>query len=576
MGAAKPTGKLTAGEARDDAELVAAVAEVVGLSQQQVAERLHTAHGAHQVRNLFQEHWPLTPIQLENLNVKLARDHRLHDEIRRALGTTRHLVARRLNAAHGRTLLRNLFWDNWPEIDEAPGQEQGSSDTVLDGGDLDDEHDTELLEPSGPPPLSAGTLLSARYRLLRELREGGFGTAWLAQDRLTGLELVLKIPKEEDGGAIRNELRQAFRIVHPNICPAFPDRDDDTGRPFLVMPYAGNDLELLIHQYSPGPFPLALAVHVLVCVADALDYLHDHLVLHLDVSPRNILMDEEDFVRLTDFGASSLARLRQTEDGNATRLATSLHSLNMAYAAPEQHEGNARSRSDQYSLFRVFCSLLEGRVQTSPHYEFHPFERLTESQNAIVRRALSQDPEQRFDSCAEPARALANGLGDVPTDVLTGDVRTLCAQFVYRVQTEERRMSSATVRLGGSLRLAHGLERVLQATLRWLAKRHLVDPLAELQQEDPHATSLDRTNTSKIAKTITRMWLNFGETAGERVIVAPIAEDLSLTGKRSAIWRLINARNDVIHGRRPPEAILKYASDAAAVLSQIGQPEGRP
>ena len=154
-----------------------------------------------------------------------------------------------------------------------------------------------------------------------EIGRGGFGTSWLAYDRLSGLDLVLKVPVADDGGAIRHELELAFQIVHPNICQAlFPDRDDETGQPFLAMQHGRVDLRVLLERQEWKPFPLPVAIHVLISIAqDALDYLHDKLILHLDVSPMNILIDDDDIVRLTDFGSSARARQCTDERGRSHR-----------------------------------------------------------------------------------------------------------------------------------------------------------------------------------------------------------------------------------------------------------------
>lgn len=549
----KSTGRYNAAEARGNAEVVQRIAEITGLPTSEVDDTLNSAHGVTHVRNLFRDHWPWSAQKLGVYNVTFARDHGLHEEIMRVTSGTAHLVSKRLNASHGRQLLRNLFWDYWP-AEEPPPPPDVVEDTVLEEG----PSDTVPAPPDDLESVTVGTRLSGRYELRRQLGVGGFGTTWDAHDHLADLELVVKIPHAEDGGAIKNELRQAFRTFHPNICQAFPEKDDDTGRPFLVMQHGGEDLLTRMQSAGDRPLPLTLAVHVLVSIADALDYLHVHNVLHLDVTPKNILIDEDDVVRLTDFGASSLARVHTTADGHRTRLATDLHSFSHAYAAPELFDGVARGRSDQYSLFLVFCSLLHGHALKAPNFVFSDIPTLSNGQNEIVRRALARDPEKRFESCAEPARALADGLTAVSSPVLVGDVERLCRDFILRVEREHTRHGGNTARLGGALKLGRGLERILQATLLWMASDRGFDPLEALRGIDKHATSIDRTTAGNLSKTIAGQGTGWSPVSG---YVSALLEDL--TDKRGRIFGLINARNDVVHGRREAEALIPYATSVA-------------
>lgn len=558
----RPIGKHTVAEVRGDERALADIAAITDLAVDRVVSTVASARGATQVRNAFREHWPWTAAALGSRSVAFVRDYDLREELRRVTGATRILVSKRLNSGPGRQLVRNLFWDWWPEDEKAVSIPTEAETTRLD------EAEREAAAPQEPPAPTAGTLLSGRYELRRRLGQGGFGTTWEAHDRLTEMDLVVKIPHADDGGAIRNELKQAFRLNHPNICQSFPERDDDTGRPFLVLHHGGEDLVQRLERHGNQPFPVTLAVHVLVSIADALDYLHDRSTLHLDVTPKNILIDEDDTVRLTDFGASAQSRGHIAEDGHRTRLATSLHSFNHCYAAPENFDGIGRSRSDQYSLFLVFCSLLEGRPRTthSASHEVRYYDVLSKAQNEIVRRALSRDPDQRFDTCAEAARALADDLANVPAHVLAEDVQRLRQDFVRRVEREHLRVSEGTTRLGGALKLGRGLERLLQASILSLASTEGFDALAAIREFDVHATSIDRVTAGILVKTLSQRCANLsGGIWQDDSFLRDIQDRRS-----SSVWALINARNDVIHGRRPAEAIIPSAAAVADLL------RGRP
>lgn len=566
----KPLGQLRVAEVRGDDRALSLAADVTGQSIESVKAKLADAHGAALVRNAL-EPWPWRASALGGKTAALARDAGLHKEIIWLTRTSKTLVTRRLNASNGKKLLRNVFWDSWPSDDAAsppveasdPSGPLSASDAMLGASVVPaDPHDTDVP----PVGICPGALVSSRYDLLSVLGSGGFGTSWKAHDRLSGLDIVLKVPHAEDGGAIRRELELAFQVVHPNICQAFPDRDDETGQPFLVMQYGGKDLRMLLEERGWRPFPLALAVHVLTSIADALDYLHERLILHLDVSPMNILLGDDDVVRLTDFGASARARSTPTPEGTHTVLASNVTSLHHFWSAPELFQRIGRSRSDQYSLFLVFATLLSGRMPESANdLPRPPFAVLTDAQNAAVKRALSWDPDARFESCGEAARAVADDMSHVPTEVLASDLDALSHELELRLEREISRFTkTSTARVGGVVMLGRGLERLLQAVLSWQAAADGFDPTIALRTNYTQVSSLTKATAGQIANTI--LSHKDGPSARSPEI-ASIVADLDAK-KESRIWRMIGVRNAVVHGARPGEAILPAAQAVARLITE--------
>lgn len=322
----------------------------------------------------------------------------------------------------------------------------------------------------------------------------------LVDDRVSNQELVVKMPNGEDAGAIQRELQLAFRLVHPNICQAFPERDDETDAPFLVLQHGGESLKDRLER-TAEPFTLPLAIDVLVSIGDALDYFHDNLVVHLDVSPMNILIDEDDVVRLADFGVSSAGRSVARHEGGHTVLASSVTQLNLVYAAPELHRYEGRARCDQYSLALVFWSLLEGTTFTQRR-RFDRLEALSSSQNDALRRALSHDPEDRFESCGAFARAIADASDRAPVSVLARDLERLSRDVLHRFARETGRGGSETTRVGSAVKLGRSVERFLHATLLWMAALDGFDPEAQLRAVDPKSAGLARATAGRIAKTL--------------------------------------------------------------------------
>jgi hypothetical protein len=105
-------------EVREDEAISETIELLTGVPAAIAMERIREAHGRTKLRRVFEAEWPDTPETLGGMTAALARDVGLHDEIRRALGVTPHLVTRRLNEASGQTLLRNVFRGEWPELDE--------------------------------------------------------------------------------------------------------------------------------------------------------------------------------------------------------------------------------------------------------------------------------------------------------------------------------------------------------------------------------------------------------------------------------------------------------------------------
>jgi hypothetical protein len=138
---------------------------------------------------------------------------------------------------------------------------------------------------------------------------------------------------------------------------------------------------------------------------------------------------------------------------------------------------------------------------------------------------------------------------------------------MHRVDLELRRISSATVRLGGAMKVVRGLERLLSAVLTWMASVDGFDPLLAVREIDPHASTIDRTTMTNIVRTILRRSEAPGATAHTRAEIATLISDLA-DKKNGRIMRLINARNDVVHGRRVPEAQLPPASAVVDLLRE--------
>jgi len=198
------------------------------------------------------------------------------------------------------------------------------------------------------------TSLSDRYRIEREIGSGGMAIVYLARDLKHDREVAVKVLDQELAetlGAERflQEIKTAANLNHPHVLPLFDSGEAD-GFLYFVMPYVRGET-LRVRLEKEGQLPVDDATRITREVADALDYAHREGVVHRDVKPANIMLQEGHAV-LADFGVAHA--VAQARDERLTRTGTSLGTP--AYMSPEQAAGEQEldGRSDQYALGCVF------------------------------------------------------------------------------------------------------------------------------------------------------------------------------------------------------------------------------
>lgn len=264
-------------------------------------------------------------------------------------------------------------------------------------------------------PTSNGQILGGHYKLGPLLGMGGFAEVFEASDLRNphGPRLVIKRPlglaKAE---SLRHEFLIGHRLNHPNICTYHACLDDTaTGNAFLVLEHGGRSIADRLRSgqnFGAGEF-LRIAEHM----GAALHYAHSQTpsVLHLDVSPANVLLDDNGVARLTDFGISTRAMTRTglTRHTAAARTvgATPVGQHDI-YSAPEVFRpppAQVGRRADQWSLAMVLYSIAARKV-FSAREEFSGSSLLSPSQNRALERALSDEPSQRFPTVMDFINAL--------------------------------------------------------------------------------------------------------------------------------------------------------------------------
>lgn len=264
------------------------------------------------------------------------------------------------------------------------------------------------------PALAVGDVLAGRYEILAEVGRGGMGVVYAARDRHTGADVAVKVllPHLLRDPAARNrfaaEMEAASRLDHPNVV-AVLDRAEADGRTFLVMELLQGwtlRAELADRQKRDRRYSADEARHLADQLCDALSYAHAHGVVHRDVKPENVWVDDGT-VKLMDFGVARLLSPAQlTSTGVALGTAY--------YMAPEQHKMRADvdHRADQYATGVVLYELLTGDVPQGVIRPPHELRRgIPVGMSWAVMRALEGRPEDRHPDMAAFKAALAGGGG---------------------------------------------------------------------------------------------------------------------------------------------------------------------
>ncbi|MFI6646834.1 serine/threonine-protein kinase [Streptomyces sp. NPDC050529] len=296
--------------------------------------------------------------------------------------------------------------------------------------------------PAGRPSDLIGRQI-ADYLVEGEIGRGGMAVVYRAKDLRLDRTVALKLlaPELARNDTFRkrftHESRVAAAIDHPHIVPVF-EAGETEGILYIAMRYvAGQDLRALIDRQ--GPLPLGTALRIAAQVASALDAAHDHDLVHRDVKPGNILVaagtdsDHPEHVYLTDFGLTkkSLSLTGFTSVGQFVGT--------LDYVAPEQISGRpVDGRCDVYSLACVVHETMAGAPPFQRDddmallwaHQFDPPPALTALRpdlpagvDAVLAKALSKSPDDRYDSCLQfvaALRAAARGEvrgGHPPTQV---------------------------------------------------------------------------------------------------------------------------------------------------------------
>ena len=288
--------------------------------------------------------------------------------------------------------------------------------------------------------LTPETVLQGRYRIVRQLGQGGMGAVYEAIDQRLDTTVALKetlFADERLRKQFEREARLLARLHHPAL-PRVSDHFSEDDGQFLVMQFIpGDDLSEMMTR-KRGPFPANQVLTWADQLLDALDYLHtqDPQIVHRDIKPQNLKLTSRGQIILLDFG------LAKGQAGEISRVTTaaSIFGYTPNYAPLEQIQGlGTDSRSDLYSLGATLYHLMTGvkppdaltRAAALVNGQPDPLLKASEANAEIARevdhvleKAMAQNREQRYASAADMRKAL-HGTEQATTVVNRGEAATV-------------------------------------------------------------------------------------------------------------------------------------------------------
>jgi eukaryotic-like serine/threonine-protein kinase len=277
-----------------------------------------------------------------------------------------------------------------------------------------------------------GRTLDGRYRVLRRIADGGMATVYLAVDERLDREVALKVMREHlthDESFVtrfRREARSSASLSHPNVVAVF-DQGEDDGHIFLAMEYVpGQTLRDVMRE--EGLLSPRAALDVLDPVLQALAEAHTKGLIHRDVKPENVILNDNGTVKVADFGLARAVTSQTVTSTQGVLLGT------VAYLSPEQVErGIADARSDVYAAGLMLFEMLTGTKaftgETAIHVAYqhvhggvpNPSSRvagLPPALDELVAVATARDPDERPADAAEFLTLVRRTRATIPAGAL--------------------------------------------------------------------------------------------------------------------------------------------------------------
>ena len=284
--------------------------------------------------------------------------------------------------------------------------------------------------------VAAGTMIDGRYRVISRVGSGGMAEVYCAEDGQLGRRVAVKLlherfaQDEEFVERFRREASSAASLSHANIVSVY-DRGEWGGTYYIAMEYLdGRSLDSIVREEAP--LTPERAIEITEQVLRAARFAHRRGVVHRDLKPHNVIIDDEGRVKVTDFGIARAGASEITQTGSIMGTAR--------YLSPEQAQGQAVSpRSDLYAIGIMLYELLTGTVPFSgdtpveiamkhlsqvpePPSTMRPD--IPHDLDLIVMRALAKNPDERYQSAEEMDADLERVAGGGPVTPETVEFAT--------------------------------------------------------------------------------------------------------------------------------------------------------
>ena len=261
-----------------------------------------------------------------------------------------------------------------------------------------------------------GKILAGRYEIIEKIGEGGMAYVFKARDNLLNRYVAIKILKEEFSKdevfvkRFRTEAQSAASLIHPNIVSVF-DVGEDRGISFIVMELLESKT-LKDYIQAKGPLSSELTLKIAAQIASALEAAHKAHIVHRDIKPQNIILNQNLVAKVTDFG---IAKVTNTSTATITSFGKTMGSVH--YFSPEHAKGGyTDAKSDLYSLGVVMYEMATGKLPfdaDSPvsvalkHIQETPIEpkqinpNVSQALNQIIMKAMEKSTVNRYQTATE-------------------------------------------------------------------------------------------------------------------------------------------------------------------------------
>ena len=226
-----------------------------------------------------------------------------------------------------------------------------------------------------------GKILAGRYEIIQVVGKGGMATVYKARDNLLNRYVAVKVLKDEYSKdevfvkRFRTEAQSAASLIHPNIVSVF-DVGEDKGISYIVMELLESKT-LKDYIEEKGPLSSELTLKIAAQIASALEAAHKAHIVHRDIKPQNIILNQNLVAKVTDFG---IAKVTNTTSATITSFGKTMGSVH--YFSPEHAKGGyTDAKSDLYSLGVVMYEMATGKL---------PFD--AESPVSVALKHIQEDP----------------------------------------------------------------------------------------------------------------------------------------------------------------------------------------